>query len=85
MITIQELNINDWFGYIFKEMGNILDIFPGYLTINEFKECKDGSTVFNLCYLEKNNAPQIAFNNIDCIFRKSGVFSYLIFCRDEKK
>ena len=27
--------------------------------------------------------PYIVFNNIECIFRKSGVFSYLIFCESE--
>ena len=26
----------------------------------------------------------IVFNNIECTFRKSGVFSYLIFCESDK-
>ena len=28
--------------------------------------------------------PHVVFNNIECIFRKSGVFSYLIFCESDK-
>ena len=35
-------------------------------------------------YCEENNTAHIVFNNIECIFRKSGVFSYSIFCETEK-
>ena len=49
--------------------------------VNDFKNRKYGSTLFNLCYCEENNVPNIVFNNIECIFRKSGVFSYLIFVK----
>ena len=52
--------------------------------INDFKGCKDGSTIFNVCYCEQNSIPHVVFNNIECIFRKSGVFSYLIFCESDK-
>ena len=84
MKAIKELKIKDWSGYFFKEMVNILDIQPEYFLINDFKGCKDGSTIFNVYYCEENIVPHVAFNNIECIFRKSGVFSYLIFCESDK-
>ena len=84
MKTIKELNIKDWSGYFFKEIVNILDIQPEYFMVNNFKGCKDGSIVFNLCYCEKSCVPHIVFNNIGCIFKKSGVVSYLIFCEKDK-
>ena len=65
-------------------MVSILDIEPEYFMINDCKGCKDGSTIVNLCYCNENSVPHIVFNNIECIFRKSGVFSYLIFCESEK-
>ena len=37
-----------------------------------------------MTYSEENNVPHIVFNNIECIFRKSGVFSYVIFCESDK-
>ena len=52
--------------------------------INNFKGCRDGSTVFNLCYCKENSAPHIVFNNIEYIFRKSGIYIYLIFCETIK-
>ena len=84
MKTIRELKIKDWSGYFFKEMVNILDIEPEYFLVNDFKGCKDGSTIFNLCYCEENCVPHIVFNNIECIFRKSGIYSYLIFYESDK-
>ena len=83
MKTIRELNIKDWSGYIFTNMTNISDFDPEILLVNNFKSSKDGSIVFNITYCEENNIPHIVFNNIECIFRKIGIFSYLIFC--EKK
>ena len=84
MKTIRKLNIKDWSGYFFKEMINILDIEPEYFMINNFKGCKDGSAIFNLCYCSEDIVSHIVLNNIKCIFRKSGVFSYLIFCESDK-
>ena len=46
MKTIRKLNIKDWSGYFFKEMVNILDIETEYFMINDFKDCKDDSTLF---------------------------------------
>ena len=65
-------------------MINILDIEPEYFMINDFKGCKDGSILFNLCYSDKNGIPHIVFSNIECIFKKSGICSYLIFCESDK-
>ena len=65
-------------------MINISDIDPEYFMINDFKGCEDGSILFNLCYSDENGGPHIAFNNIGCIFRKSGIYSYLIFVKNNK-
>ena len=65
-------------------MVNILNIEPAYFMVNDSKGCKDGSVVFNSCYFNENCVPHIVFNNIECIFRKSGVFSYLIICESDK-
>ena len=65
-------------------MTNINDVDPEIFIVNDFKDNKDGSILFNLCYFEENNIPHTVFNNIECIFRKSGVFSYLIFCENDK-
>ena len=65
-------------------MVNINDIHPEFFLINDFKDCKDGSVLFNLCYCEENSVPHVVFNNIQCIFRKNGIYSYLIFCESEK-
>ena len=35
-------------------------------------------------YCEENDAPHIVFNNKKCIFRKSGFYSYSIFCESDK-
>ena len=84
MKTIKELNIKDWSGYFFREMINILDIEPKYFMINDFKGRKDDSTTFNICYCEEGCVPHVVFNNIECIFRKRGMYSYLIFCEIDK-
>ena len=73
MKTIRELNVKDWRGYILKDMVNSLDIEPEYFMVNDFKGCKDGLIVFNLCYCRENTVPHIVFNDIECIFRKCGV------------
>ena len=80
MKTIRALNIKHCSGYFFKNMTNINDIDPEFLIVNVFKSSKDESIVFNMSYCEENNVPDIVFNDIECIFRKGGTFSYLIFC-----
>ena len=77
--TIRESNIKNWSVYFFTSMTNINDFDPEFLLVNDFKSSKDGSILFNMSYCEENNAPHIVFNNIECIFRKSGAFSYSIF------
>ena len=52
--------------------------------VNDFKGCKDGSILFNLCYSDETSVPHIVFNNAECIFKKSGIYSYLIFFADDK-
>ena len=84
MKTIKELKTLDWSGYFFKEIINILDIEPEYFMVNDFKGCKDGSILFNLCYSDENGVPHIVFNKIECIFKKTGIYSYLIFCESDK-
>ena len=56
-------------------MVNILNIEPEYFMINDFKDCKDDSTLFIVCHCEENSVPHAVFNVIECIFRKSGTYS----------
>ena len=84
MKTIRELKTLDWSGYFFKEMINVLDIDLEYIMVNDFKGCKYGSILFNLCYSDEIGVPHIVFNNIECVFKKSGIYSYLIFCESDK-
>ena len=65
-------------------MVDILDIVPEYFMVNDFKGCKNGSILFKLCYSDENGVTHIVFNNIECIFRKSGIYSYLTFCKNDK-
>ena len=84
MNTIRELKNLDCSGCIFKEMVNILVIEPEYFMVNDFKGCKNGSILFNLCYSDKTGGPHIVFNDTECIFKTSGIYSYLIFCESDK-
>ena len=43
---------------------------------NDFKGCKNGSILFNLCYSDKTGVPHIVFNDIECIFKKFAIYSY---------
>ena len=65
-------------------MVNINDIDFECFLINDFKSNKDVSVFSIVGYCEENSVPHIAFNNIEYIFRKSGIYSYLIFCESEK-
>ena len=84
MKTIRELKIKGRSGYFFEEMINILDIDPECFMVSDSKECSDGAMLYNLCYSDKTGVPHIVFNNIDCYFKKSGIFSYLVFCVNDK-
>ena len=84
MKIIRELNIKDWSGYFFEEMVNILDIDPECFMVGNVKECADGTIFFNIYYSDKTGVPNIVFNNINCYFKKNGVYSSLIFCDNNK-
>ena len=49
-------------------MINILDVGTEYSMVNDFKGCKDGSVLVNLCYSDEINVLHIVFNNIYCVF-----------------
>ena len=57
MKTTRKLNIKDWSGCFFSEMVNINDIVLEYFLINDFKDCKDRSAIFNIAYCEENSVP----------------------------
>ena len=84
MKTIKRLNFQDKLVYFFKNMRNINDFNPELLSIDDFAIFKDGSMMFDIVFCEENTVPHIVFNSIECIFIKSGVFSYLIFCESDK-
>ena len=68
MKTIRELKIEDWSGYFFEEMVNILDIDPECFMVSDTKQCADATMIHNLCYFDKTGVPHIVFNNINCYF-----------------
>ena len=70
--------------YFFTDMTNINDFDPKLLLINETTTFKSGSTMFEISYCEENNVPYIVFNNIECIFRKSGINKYLVIYETKK-
>ena len=84
MKTIKRLNTQYKYGYFFMNMTSINDFDPELLSIDDFAVFKDGSVMYDIVCCEENNTPHIVFNNIECIFRKSGVFSYLTFCESDK-
>ena len=62
---------------------NIDDLDPEFLLFNKFTIIDDLSIMFSVNYFEENNTPHVVFNNIGCVFKKSGIFSYLIFSETE--
>ena len=52
---------------------------------NKFTIVDDLSIMFDVNYCQENNTQHVAFNDIECVFKKSGVFSCLSFCETEKK
>ena len=65
-------------------MTNINDFDPELLSVDDFSIFKDGPIMFSVVCCEENNTPHFVFNNMECIFRKSDVFSYLLFCENDK-
>ena len=70
--------------YCFTDMTNINNFDPKLLLLNEITTFNSGSTMFEISYCEENNVAYIVFNNIQCIFRKSGINKYLVFCETEQ-
>ena len=66
-------------------MTNINDFDPKILMINEIAVFNSGSTMYEIIsYNEKCNTPYIVFNNITCVFRKSGQNKYFVFCETQE-
>ena len=84
MKKVKRLNIKDKPGYYFMNMTNVNDFNVKLLLINEFTIFENGSIMFDISYCGENNVACIVFNNVECVFRKGGVFSYLIFRETEK-
>ena len=80
MKTTKRLNIEEKCGYYFMNMINVNDFDPKLLLINEITAFNSGSTMFEISYEKESNTPYIVFNDIECIFGKSGINKYLIFC-----
>ena len=84
MKTLKRLNIKDEPDYYFMNVTNIDDFDLEFLLFNRFTFIDDLSVMFDVNYCQENNTPHVVFNNIECVFKKSGIFSYLIFCDTEK-
>ena len=86
MKTTKRLNIEDksGSGCYFNDMTNINNFDPKLLLISEFTTFSSGSTMFELNYEKDGNTLYIAFNNIECVFRKSGINIYFVFCESDK-
>ena len=84
MKTTRRLNIEEKFGYYFMNMTNVNDFNTNLLIINEIAVFDNGSTMYEIRYNKEPNTPYIVFNNIECIFRKSGQNKYLVFCETDK-
>ena len=65
-------------------MTNINNFDPDLLIINEIAVFNSGSTMYEISYNEECNTPYVVFNNITCVFRKSGKDKYLIFCKTQE-
>ena len=57
---------------------------PKLSLISEITTFKSGSTMFEINYCEGSNTPYIVFNDIECVFKKSGIHDYLVFCETEE-
>ena len=84
MITINILNIEDKPGYYFTDMTSINDFDVKLILINEFTIFENESIMFDISYCEENNIPHVVFIDIEWVFRKSGINSYLVFCESDK-
>ena len=74
MKTIRRLNIKDKPDYFFMNMTNINNFDQRLLLISEITTFSR-STMFEVNYCEDSNTPSIVFDNIACVFRKSGLYN----------
>ena len=65
-------------------MTNINNFDPDLLIILEVAVFNSGSTMYAMGYNEECNTQYAVFNNITCVFRKSGKDIYLIFCKTQE-
>ena len=79
MLTTKRLHVKEYLN-----MTNINDVDPKLLLINKCMIFEDGSIMFDINYCKENNTLHVVLNDIECIFRKSGTYSYLIFWETEK-
>ena len=84
MKATKRLNIENKPGYYFTDMANINSFDPNLLITNEIAFFNSGSTMYEISYNEEYNIPYTVFNNITCIFRKSGQNKYLIFLKTQE-
>ena len=84
MKATKRLNIEDKPSYYFTDMTSIINFDPKLILVNEFTIFENRSIMFDISYFKESNTPYVAFNNVECIFRKSGINKYLIFCETEK-
>ena len=84
MKATKGLNMKDKSDYFFTDMTNIKNFDPDLLIFNEIAVFNSGSTMYEISYNKECNVPYVVFNNITCIFRKSGQNKCLIFCKTQE-
>ena len=84
MKTTKRINIEYKPDYFFTDMANINNFDPKLLLINEISTFNSRSTMFEISYCEESNTPYIVLNDIECVFRKSGINKYLVICESEQ-
>ena len=84
MKATKGLNIKGKSGYFFTDMININNFDPDLLIINVIAVFDSGSPMYEISYNEEFNTLYVVFNNITCVFRKSGKDKYLIFCKTQE-
>ena len=81
MKTTRGLNIKDKPGYFVTDMTNISNFDSDLLIINEITVFNSVSTIYEISSNEECNTPYVVYNNITCVFKKSGKDKYSIFCK----
>ena len=84
MKPTRRLNIEGKSDHYFTRITNINDFDRKLLLINEITTFNSGSTMFEISYCEDSNTPYIVFNDIECVFKKSGINKHLVFCETQE-